>query len=288
MKKLLFMATVLSSFDLYGMLVPAGDSRIAQQQDRTIVTQVSGEVAQLPHQRQVQQVVARTEMQPNFIRNGNSVRITFRDRDDDGVNIGTYSRDYLLVAELVAGRYEHNLAGGFSNPMQNLFANITDIATLRGDRRVLVATEPSAQRIAHQYTPAGWQHDNAHRRSTSMSTVFITDQGQRINVDAKARVRANSDTRNHVSRGPATQFYTSASFSEGNDDCRRYVMREIFDRPDGTFYSVDGPEQVARTPKPRSANAVNTAPICVAPQPRPRSPRTVEDVVRHVFTLGFF
>jgi hypothetical protein len=264
MKKLLSIMTILSSFDLYGMIVPAGDTRIDQQQNNNaIMRQFGGQMMQLPQQGAIQRVVARTDLQHNFVRNGNNVRITFRDRDENGINIDTYSRDYPIISEAIAGQYRHNLAEGFSSPIQNLFANVADIPTLRGDRRVLIATEPSDTRIPHQYTVTDWQHDNANRRSTPTSTVFITDQGRRIDVDPEARIRANSVPRNHISRGPATPFYIGESYSEGNDDCRRYVNREFFDRPDGSFYYVDSPEQVQRTPKPRPTPAANPAPPIV-------------------------
>jgi hypothetical protein len=164
MKKVLLAMTALSVFDLHGMIVPTGDRQIDQQQNRDVLRPVGGELARLPQQVVIQRVTARTDVQHNFIRERDNVRITFRERDENGINIGTYSRDYPIVSEMIAGQYRHNLAEGFSSPMQNLFADVNDIPTLRGDRRILIATEPSATRIQHQYVTVGWQHDNASRR----------------------------------------------------------------------------------------------------------------------------
>jgi hypothetical protein len=49
MKKLLLMTAVASCFDLYGMIVPVGDTRIDQQQNNNaIIRQVGGQMMQLP------------------------------------------------------------------------------------------------------------------------------------------------------------------------------------------------------------------------------------------------
>lgn len=282
MKKLLLTMTALSVFDLQGMIVPVGDRRIDQQQNREALRPVGGELAQLPQQGVIQRVTARTDVQHNFVREGDNVRITFRDRDGDGINIGIYSRDYPIVSEIIAGQYRHHMAEGFSNPMQNLFADVNDIPTLRGDRRILIATEPNDMHIPHQYTTVGWQHDDASRQSTATTTVFMMDNGRRVDIDPEARIRANSETRNHVSRGPATRTDIGAPYTEGNDDCRRYVMRETFDRPDGSFYNVDGPMQIARTPKLRPTAAANPAPIIyVAPQPQGGGSPPIEARIWH-------
>ncbi|MDR1333878.1 MAG: hypothetical protein LBJ71_01520 [Holosporaceae bacterium] len=264
MKKISCIGIVLTCLNLHGMLVPVGDTRIDRWQNSNArIREVGGRVAQLPQQRAVQRIVARTDLQHNFAINGDSVCITFRDRDEDGISINTYTRDYPLVAEIVAGRYYHNCEEGFSRRMQHLYANIGDISTLRGDRKVLVRSEPNAEQIPHrceileEESPSGRALTRISMRDGENEIVICEECIYNYRFVLVCDGPLVATTREQLLKERAEKNFPVVVFQKADEDRRRYLKKENFQRSDGSFYSVDGAERVGGHPKPRPAPAFN-------------------------------
>jgi hypothetical protein len=272
-----------------GVIVrPNADSLVAQSIDQAVIPPVGEETVNLSTVINLRQV-------RNPQRDGEFVEVFIRDFCDLDARVpsgGWYTRQYPLQRTFL--RYNHNLAAGFSNPVQKLYATVNDIE--HADRSGELVVDPeyldNATQIPHQRRANGqYANDDANLRAKPFTEIFIDAGGTDEIIDpAKARDETAfvAYVRTNTPALESTIGLPEARADDAQFNYQRTETLEDWGRPDGTIFTkrTEGVQKVAK-PTPPAPIQVIPEPIVVNQQPpRPRSPRTAGDVVRNVLTLG--
>ncbi|MDR2794866.1 MAG: hypothetical protein LBB12_03755 [Holosporaceae bacterium] len=303
MKKIIFGTILLSSSAIQAMIVPIdNDARISRRSE-SIVARLDDDASitrSADQQLVLDDSTTSLSTRVNFrqvrdpVRLGDRVRISIRDFIDEGGErslVGSqYTKMYPLQKALL--RYHHDIASGFSNPVQELFAMVTDIE--HADRHGKIVVNPeymdAETQIPHQTRETGsYQMDDCHLRAKPFTEIFMTTNSGSVIVDeAKARDRTPFIAYTLIDRSePAPIGEAEARADDAEFNYQRTETTERWRRPDTTIYTkrTEGVQKVEKTRPPAPVQAA--PPIVVQQQPpRPRSPRTFGDGVRNVLTFG--
>jgi hypothetical protein len=164
-----------------------------------------------------------------------------------------YTRQYPLQKALL--RYEHNLAAGFSNPVQELYAEVNDIEHANRSGKIVADDEylDGATRIPHQRRAIGqYEADDANLRAKPLTEIFIVgERGEEV-VDP-ARAREDTEFLAYVRTETPPQTNEIGVPEERADDAQFNYQRtetlEDWRRPDGTIFT-NRTEDWARVAKP--------------------------------------
>jgi hypothetical protein len=176
-----------------------------------------------------------------------------------------YTRQYPLQKTLL--RYEHNLAAGFSNPVQELYANVNDIEHADRSGKIVVDDEyvDGATMIPHQRRAIGrYEIDDAHRRAKPLTEIFIVgERGEEVVDSARAREDTEFLAYLRTETPPQTNEIgvPEARADDAQFNYQRTETLEDWRRPDGTIFTKRT-EDWARVAKP------------TPPAPVPQGPST--------------
>jgi hypothetical protein len=164
-----------------------------------------------------------------------------------------YTRQYPLRKKLL--RYEHNFAAGFSHPVWELFAMVTDVEYADRSGKIVVDGEhiDVKTRIPHQERTTGeYEMDDANLRAMPFTEIFIsTERGDRI-IDS-ARIRDDIDFVPYVSVGAKRKNVVDVPRTRAGDSVFNYQKIEILEDwkcPDGTIFTkrTESEQKVAKPP----------------------------------------
>jgi hypothetical protein len=274
MKKLLFTTVMLSAWNVAAMELqlrsensgiivrPNADTLITRPVDQSIASVNAEETVNLSPVVNLRQV-----RDPQ--RDGELVEVSvrdFRDLNAQVPNSGWYTRQYPLQKTLL--RYNHNLAAGFSSPVQKLYAMVNDIE--HADRSGEIIVDPgyldNATRIPHQRRANGqYANDDANRRAKPLTEIFINTGGSMEIVDpAKSRddtafvayTRINTPARINTIGVPEVRA------NDAQFNYQRTETLEDWRRPDGTIFTqrTEGVQKVAKPPQPAPVPAPPSQP----------------------------
>jgi hypothetical protein len=193
MKKVILGTVLLSSSAVQAMIVTVDNDTHISRPSETIVAR--SENQQLVLDGSTTDLSGRINFRQvrDPVRLGGRVRVSIRDFVDDGgqrIPVGRwYTRTYPLQKILL--RYQHDIISGFSSPVQELFAMVTDIEY--ADRHGKMVVDPeyvdNETRILHQIRETGsYQMDDYKLRARPFTEIFMTTDGKSVIVD-EAKIR---------------------------------------------------------------------------------------------------
>ncbi|MDR2267987.1 MAG: hypothetical protein LBD81_00875 [Holosporaceae bacterium] len=289
MKKLLFTTVILSSLDLANAMNPedmqlqirnGSDGAIVRSnEDVTIIGLAEQSIEQSENleetpldqlsTRQLLTMVNLRELgEPLIIKD--KVQIPIHDfvrSDIMIVPVGDgYTRQYPLQKTLL--RYEHNLAAGFSNPIQELYAEVNDIEYADRSGKIVVDDEylDNTTRIPHQRRATGqYEMDDANLSARPFTEVFIVgERGEEVVDSAKVRdgvepvayIRTNTPAQENTIGVPETRA------NDAQFNYQRIETLEDWRRPNETIFTKRT-EDWRKVAKPTPLAPVPPSPITV-------------------------
>jgi hypothetical protein len=254
MKKNIFGTILLSSSAIQAMIVPIDNDAHISRRSESIVARLDDD-ASITRSEDQQLVLDDSTTTLSTRVNFRQVRdpqlmdgcvlVSIRDfiRSDTGiVSVGEwYTKQYALQKALL--RYEHNLAGGFSNPVHELFATVNDIEHADRSGKIIVDDEylDNATRIPHQSRATGqYEMDDANLKAKPFTEIFIVGEHEEEVVDS-ARVRDGVDTVAYIRTDtPARENTIGTPEERAGDSQFNYQRTETLEdwrRPDNTIFT---------------------------------------------------